>query len=274
MDPLHIAILVGAGLVGGFVAGLIGVGGGIIFAPVLFFYYSATGLAPELVPPMTLGTSLFCTLVAAASGTLTQEAEVQRRVALIVGACSAVAVLAMTTLVTTRPWYSARVFQVVLAAILLVAVVRMVGGRRPKQRPGWRDRLRTGVPFLAATGAAAGSVAAAAGVGGGIVLVPAYNQLLRLPLKRATATSLATIVIISLSGVVTYAVAGLGAATPGTALGYVDVGRAVWLAVPTVVTARWGVKAAARVNVRVIRWTFSAFATFVALRLVWRALIG
>ncbi len=273
MDPLNVLLLIGAGLVGGFVAGLIGVGGGIIFAPVLFFYYSAIGTDPALVPPLTLGSSLFCTLLAAGSGTLSQwkTGDVRARTVGIVGAFAAAAVTGVTLFVTTQPWYSAGVFQVVLAAILLVAVWRMVGGERPKKRPGWRDRLRTGVPLLAATGAAAGAVASAAGVGGGVVLVPAYNQLLRLPLRIATATSLATIVIISAAGVLTYALTGLGSATPGTAVGYVDVGRVVWLGGPAVVAARWGVGAAQRVNVRVIRWAFAVLAVLVALRLLGRA---
>jgi uncharacterized membrane protein YfcA len=130
---------------------------------------------------------------------------------------------------------------------------------------------RVPVPRLAAAGAAAGAVASAAGVGGGIVLVPVYNQLLRLELKEAAATSMATIVLISLSGVVVYALSGLGAGTPGTAVGYVDFGRAVWLAGPAILTARLGVKVAARVNVQAIRWGFAALATIVALRLIWRA---
>ncbi len=276
MDPISILILGVAGVVGGFVAGLLGVGGGIIFAPVLFFFYDATGVDPDLIAPLTLGTSLLCTLVTALAGTWTHRGDglIGRRVALVVGAFSAAAVVAMTLFVTTQPWYSGRVFQIVLAVILLLAVYRMVTGKRPKPTPGWRDRLRTGTPFLAATGTLAGAVASAAGVGGGIVLVPAYNQLLRLPLKTATATSLATIILISLSGVVMYALTGLGATTLPTSIGFVDVGHAVWLALPALVTARWGVKTAERVNVRLIRYGFAVLAVLVAVRLLWRAVGG
>ncbi|MEM1043416.1 MAG: sulfite exporter TauE/SafE family protein [Bacteroidota bacterium] len=276
MDPVNILILGAAGVAGGFVAGLLGVGGGIIFAPVLFFFYSARGVDPDLIAPLTLGTSLFCTLVTALAGTATHWGAglIGRRVAVVVGAFSAAAVVGMTLFVTTQPWYSGRVFQIVLAAILLGAVYRMVTGKRPKKTSGWRDRLRTGTPFLAATGAAAGSVASAAGVGGGIVLVPAYNQLLRLPLKTATATSLATIILISFSGVAMYAATGLAVETPPTALGYVDFGQAVWMVLPALVTARLGVKTAERVNVRLIRFSFAGLAVLVAGRLLWRAFGG
>lgn len=275
MDPLNLLILTAAGLAGGFIAGLLGVGGGIIFAPVLLFFYQATGVPDGLIVPMTAGSSLFCTFVAALSGTYSQLklGTVRNRVAGIAGAAAAAGVTVTTLFVTTEPWYDKEVFGLVLAGLLLLAVVRMLRARRSGGAPvamrGEDDRVP--VPGLAAAGAAAGAVASAAGVGGGIVLVPVYNQLLRLELKEAAATSMATIVLISFSGVVVYVLSGLGAGTPGTAVGYVDFGRAVWLAGPAILTARLGVKVAARVNVQAIRWGFAALATLVALRLIWRA---
>ena len=278
MDPVNILILGTAGLVGGFVAGLLGVGGGIIFAPVLLFFYQATGVPADLVVPLTAGSSLFCTLMAALSGTYSQVklGMVRSRVVWIAGLFAAATVTLTTLFVTTQSWYDQRTFGIVLAVILLLAVVRMLRKRRggadgaPIEMRDEADRVP--VPGLAVAGAAAGTVASAAGVGGGIVLVPVYNQLLRLPLKEAAATSMATIVLISLSGVAIYALSGLGAGTPSTALGYVDFGQAVWLAIPAILTARLGVNVAARVNVLAIRWGFAALATVVALRLIWRAL--
>lgn len=275
MDPVNILILVVAGLAGGFIAGLLGVGGGVIFSPVLLFFYLGTGVADELVVPMTAGSSLFCTFVAAASGTLSQAklGMVRSRIVWIAGLFAALAVTAMTVFVTTKPWYDQTVFGVVLAVILLLAVARMLRAKTGDALDAREAADRVPVPLLALTGAGAGAVAAAAGVGGGIVMVPVYNQVLRLRLKVASATSMATIVLISLSGVVVYGLRGLGAGTPPTAVGYVDVGQAVWLAVPALLTARWGVQTAARVNTKVIRWAFAAVAAFVAVRLLWRAFV-
>ena len=275
MDPVSILILAVAGLAGGFIAGLLGVGGGIIFSPVLLFFYQGIGIADPLIVPMTAGSSLFCTLVAAASGTVSQVRlrMVRGRVVWLAGGFAALAVTLVTVFVTTQPWYDKTVFGVVLAVVLLVAVVRMLRRRRSGgEVVAMREADdRVPVPALAGAGLAAGSVASAAGVGGGIVLVPVYNQMLRLPLKVATATSMATIVLISLSGVVVYVLSGLGTGTPPTALGYVDFGRAAWLAFPALFTARLGVRVASRVNVHVIRWGFAALATVVALRLLLRA---
>lgn len=274
MELAHILLLIVAGLGGGFLAGLVGVGGGVIFSPVLFFFYSAIGTDPALVPPLTLGSSLFCTLMAAASGAQRQirAGAVMPRVALVVGLFAAAAVTMMTFLVTTRPWYSPDVFQVVLGVVLLAAVARMLIGRATVFHDNWEQEQRTSTGMLAAAGIGAGSVASAAGVGGGIVMVPIFNQVMKLPLKIAAATSMATIVIISFTGVLMYVISGLGATTVPTSLGYVDFGRAVWLAVPAVFAARWGVRTALRVNVVVIRWAFAGLATFIALRLLGQSL--
>lgn len=274
MDPLHLLILIGAGLAAGFVAGLIGVGGGIIFAPVLFFHYRAIGVDSIAIAPLTIGSSLFCTLIAAVISAWAQYGKhaVVTRVALYVGLFSALAVFLMTRYVTTRSWYDGTVFQVVFSTVLLILVSRMIF--RPRVDVSDRiEHSRTFAwPVLAATGSAAGAVASAAGVGGGVVLVPAYSNLLGLPIHVSTGTSSATIVIISLVGVLTYAWLGRGAAVPDLSVGYVDALRGLTLAVPAMLTARLGVWTAHRINRRALRLSFAALAGIVAVRLLWDAL--
>ena len=63
-----LVLLLLAGALGGFVAGLVGVGGGIIFGPVLFFVFQAAGITDPVLTPLTLGSSLLCTFAASASG--------------------------------------------------------------------------------------------------------------------------------------------------------------------------------------------------------------
>lgn len=274
MPLADVLLLVSAGLAAGYVAGLIGVGGGVIFAPVLLFYYDAAGVPDAVLPSLTVGTSLLCTLAAAVASAWAQlqREAVDRRMALVVGASSGLAVLLMTQLVTTQPWYTPRVFQAVFGALLLVVVVRMVRGRRASAEEAEAPRTQAGWPTLGGIGSAAGVVSAAAGVGGGVVLVPAYTSLLKLPIHRAVGTSSATIVLIASLGVLTYAASGWGAPVPETALGFVDVGRAALLALPALATARLGVRTAHRVDTRRLRLLFAALAAFVAVRLLWEAL--
>jgi uncharacterized membrane protein YfcA len=270
MTLIHAAILVGAGLAGGFIAGVIGVGGGIIFAPVLFFYFRAIDIAPELVTPLTLGSSLLCTFIAAASSAYSQHARgfVVWTTAGITGIFSAGTVVLMIRFVTTAPWYDGEVFQVVFGILLLLVVVRMLQEQQESSTTSSGRNSSARWPSLAGIGTAAGIVSPAAGVGGGIVMVPTYHHLLGMDLKRAFATSSATIVFISCAGILNYAMFGWTAATPSTALGYVDLGRGLILALPAVLGARWGVHASHYFDTRYLRWGFSALGVVVAFRLI------
>lgn len=274
MEWMDVVLLVVTGAAGGFVGGLVGVGGGLIFAPVLFFYYQAVGIQPEFVAPLTIGTSLLCTLVVALSSAYSQYQKkvVVTRVALFVGASSVVSVFLMTRFVTTQPWYDTDVFQIVFSAVLLVVVIRMIQPNRHAVETDDGADIRAGKrPFaLFASGTVAGSISAAVGVGGGIVMVPMYNHLLRLPIHRAAGTSSATIVLISLVGVLSYIGTGWGSAVTETSVGYVDLGRAMMLSLPAAVTARLGVYVAHRINRLMLRRSFAVVAMLVAVRLLWR----
>ena len=270
---MTLALLLAAGAVGGFVAGLVGVGGGVIFGPVLFFTYQAAGVEDPLLTPLTLGTSLLCTFAASASGALGQlkAGAVDRRTALVAGAVASVAVVLVGRFVSTQPWYDKGAFQAILGVLLVTVVVRMLT-KKDRADTLSTAGARRGLGGLAATGAGAGAVAALAGIGGGVVLVPAFSGLVRLPMKVAAGTSTAAIVIITAVGVATYAALGWGEPVPAGALGYVDAPRAAALALPAVVTARLGVATAHRVDVRAVRLSFAAFAAVVAARLLWNAL--
>lgn len=274
----HLFLLLGAGLVAGFIAGLIGVGGGVIFAPVLFFYYQAIGVAPEILAPLTIGSSLFCTLLAALASAATQyqKKAVVTRIAVAVGLSSAVVVFLMTQFVTTQPWYDGTVFQVVFSIVLLSVVGRMLFKRGESETSGdANDQTPVSADqswlALGGAGTIAGAVSSAAGVGGGVVLVPAYIQFMGLPMRLASGTSSATIVLISSVGVIVYALQGLGETAMFGAVGYVDAVRALLLAVPSLFTANIGVHVAHRINQRALRLSFAGIAAVVAIRLLYGA---
>jgi len=270
---MSLVILLVAGALGGFIAGLVGVGGGVIFGPVLFFTYQAAGIEDPLLTPLTLGTSLLCTFAASTSGAVAQHraGAIDWRTALVAGGVAAVAVVLTGRFVSTQPWYDKTEFQLLLGVLLVVVVIRMLSTRSGPDTLSTEGACR-GIGRLAATGLGAGAVAALAGVGGGVVLMPAFGGLIRLPIKVAAGTSTTAIVLITAVGVVTYAVLGQGAAVPAGAIGYVDWQGALALGLPAIVTARLGVATAHRVPTRAVRLSFAALAGVVAARLLWNAL--
>lgn len=272
MDLVTIAILLTAGLVGGFLAGLLGIGGGIIFAPTLMFYFAGAGVDDAVFAPLVIGSSLFCTMLASAASAVRhhQAGNVRVGVALGVGAAAAVAVFLMTQFVTTQAWYDRTALQLVLGTLLLFLAVRML---RPKKQTA--DADPNAPPPKGATvgiGLGTGALSAATGIGGGVILVPGFHHLAHLPLRAAVGTSSAAIVLISLAGVLTNIALGWDAPTPATALGYVDIGKAALLAVPAVFMAVAGAHAASRFDTRVLRWVFATLVIVVSIRMLMQAL--
>jgi uncharacterized protein len=103
----------------------------------------------------------------------------------------------------------------------------------PRIRAGWRP---------AVAGVAAGLLAGLFGVGGGAVMVPAFSELLHLPLKAAIATSLVCAGVFALPATIVHAL-----------LGDVDWRLAVLLTVGVVPGARLGASLTIRANVRRLR---------------------
>jgi uncharacterized membrane protein YfcA len=79
------------------------------------------------------------------------------------------------------------------------------GGGGPDAMPA---DARLGVPLLMVVGAGAGALAGLLGVGGGIVMVPAFTGLLRLPMKLAVGSSLVAVAIFSVPALITHTVLG------------------------------------------------------------------
>lgn len=276
MEVIHILILISAGIGGGFIAGLIGVGGGVVFAPVLFFYFSAIGLPDPVVTPLTLGSSLLCTMVAAMASAYQQvrRKSVFFRVALSVGLFSALFTFLVTRYVTTQPWYDGQVFQIVFSCVLLFVVVRTVWPKKVQlDNETRRDKSRLRWPYYAGIGGVTGSVASSAGIGGGVIMVPAFYHLLRLPMHLTVGTSSASIVLISFVGVLSYVINGWGADVSPFAVGYVDFVRSLLLAVPAIFSAQFGVMVGHRSNTGVLRLVFALFASAVSARLLIRAFL-
>ncbi|TML93028.1 MAG: sulfite exporter TauE/SafE family protein [Actinobacteria bacterium] len=104
-------------------------------------------------------------------------------------------------------------------------------------------------PFAcAAVGGAAGGLSGLLGVGGGIVMVPGFTEVLGMPIKRAIATSLACVGVFAVPGTITHA-----------ALGDIDWRFALLLAVAVVPGARLGAVIAIRADDRRLQSAVALF---------------
>jgi uncharacterized membrane protein YfcA len=107
--------------------------------------------------------------------------------------------------------------------------------------------------LLVGIGAAAGLLSGLLGIGGGVVMVPAFTELAKLPLKSAIATSLVCVGIYALPGTITHAT-----------LGDINWTFALLLSVAVIPGARLGAIAAIRASDRRLRVAVASFLGIVA----------
>jgi hypothetical protein len=111
-------------------------------------------------------------------------------------------------------------------------------------------------------GALAGVMSGYVGVGGGFLMVPLMMQILNLPMKKTSGTSLIAIAILAIPGVITQALAG-----------NVNWAVGICVAVGTVPGAIIGAKLIKRLPERTLRFVFSAMLFFAAVALVVNQLV-
>lgn len=261
--------LVGGGLLGGFIAGLIGLGGGVIFAPVLLFLFQRAGVPEDVAVVSAVATSLFgvCLASIVSARTHYTKGSMRPRVSALVGAITVVSFYAAKEFITTQPWFTPTVFQAAFGVLLLVVAWRM---SRPKpELPETTERsVGEVIPQLVGTGLSTGVISASLGIGGGMVLVPAFSRFLKYPIRRAVGTSSGAIVITAFAGVLIYSLADApGMNLPGS-VGYVNFLFGVCLAGPALITAQLGARVAHAMNTLWLKRTFAVIAVLIGLRMM------
>lgn len=258
-----------AGLVVGFVAGLIGIGGGVLMVPLLYVFYahpewSGAVLSAELAPAVAHATSLSVIAPTAIEGVVSyQRAKlVPWRVTLPVALAATFAAVLGARLAPEVP---GAVLKLAFGLVVVASGVQIgLGGVRPGDRP-----LRLGLATLAGIGLVVGLMSAMLGVGGGVVAIPLLVHVVGLDLQRVTATSLGVMSFASLAGTATYIAGGLGAeGLPPGSLGYVHVWAALPLLVGSLLAVSWGARANRRMPVRKLRWVFAVVFILIGMRLV------
>jgi uncharacterized protein len=264
--PMLVALL-GAGAAGGLLAGLLGVGGGVVMVPVLDMALTLAGIDPTVALHVAVGTSMATIVPTSISSSRSHarrgavDFEVIRRwsVPTVAGAL-------VGALLASRA--DARVLAAVFAAVALLAAVKML---LPIDGLVLRRSLPGG-PGGALIPALIGAVSAMMGIGGGTLTVPTMT-LCGEPVHKAVGTAALLGLWISVPATLGFLVAGTGGeALPPWTVGYVSLVGFLILAPVSWLVAPLGARLAHSLDRRRLSAAFGLFLVVVALRMAYRAL--
>lgn len=193
MELTSLLILFFFGLVGGFLSGLLGVGGGIIFVPILTYFLKSFGIDGEELVKYVLANSFATIFFAGIISTYNQKkfsAFYPKQIGLT-ASTAIVSSLVVSYLIATQDWYSKQAFGYIFISLLVITIVRFLF-MKVKDTVEVKDTPAFKYPI---TGIFTGIVTALSGLGGGVVMIPLFTQYLKLNIKTAAAISIGTIPI-------------------------------------------------------------------------------
>lgn len=251
---LFVLLLALTGAVAGFLAGLLGVGGGIVIVPVLFIVFQTLGLPPEVLMHVAVATSLATIVPTSISSARAHHAKgaidagLLRRWgpfvfagALLGGILSAYLASSQLTLI----------FGVValLVAVNLALPRPLVLAEQVPANPV----AQIGLPGFI------GTFSALMGIGGGTLSVPVLSAF-SVPVHRAVATSSVFGLLIALPAVAGFIWSGWSApGRPPYSLGYVSLPAAIIIFSVSVLMAPRGAALAHAINARALKLAFAVF---------------
>jgi uncharacterized membrane protein YfcA len=262
-----LALAVGAsGLISGTVAGLLGVGGGIVVVPVLYQALSFLGVDESVRMPLAVGTSLATIIPTSIRSTLSHNAKgaVDWPILKAWAAPTFFGVLLGT-------WVAALIGGEGLKAVFAVGAAAL-GLFMLVGREEWR--IGDDVPKGALSwplGLGNGCLSVLMGIGGGTFGVTVMT-LFGAPIHRAVATAAGFGLIIAVPGAIGMIVSGWNVANlPPYSLGYVSLIGFALIAPATIVATPWGVALAHKLSRRKLRLAFGLFLCLTAARMAWAA---
>jgi uncharacterized membrane protein YfcA len=250
------------GALAGLLAGLFGVGGGLIIVPALIWAFHGQGFSSDIVTHLAIGTSLATIVITALSSIRAhhQRAAVDWPIVLRMAPGIALgSVLGAVTGVSL----SGPQLQLALSLFMLSIALHMATGYLVKS-----GRALPGTVGLSAVGAVIGWASALFGIGGGSLSVP-FLCWCNVRMQRAVAVSAACGLPIALVGSLSYMVEGQGvAALPPASTGFVYWPAFVGIVLTSSVFAGWGAVLAHRLPAVMLKRLFALFLLLIGIKLL------
>ncbi|MES0880280.1 sulfite exporter TauE/SafE family protein [Roseibium sp. SCP14] len=256
--------LLATGVVAGIIAGLLGVGGGIVIVPVLYYMFTALKIDQNVLMHVAVGTSLATILATGTSSTLAHYKRGSVDMDLLKRWWWAIAlgVVAGATLAGNISGGALTlVFGVVALAVSANMMFRKDGSHLADKLPG--------SPVKELLGFLIGGISVMMGIGGGTLGVPTLT-LFNYPIRKAVGTAAAIGLIIAVPGTLLSLYFGFDVdGRPPVSLGYVNLIGFVLIIPASTFSAPLGAKIAHSIDPSKLKLIFALFLGFTGLRMIY-----
>jgi len=247
----------------GFLAGLLGIGGGMTLVPILAAMFAAQQFAPDHTVHLALGTGMASIVFTSSSSVRTHHrlGGVDWPLVRRMGPAMAAGTLLSTAL---SGWVPQQVLALAFALIVYAGATQILLGRKPAA-----GRTLPGTPALVAIGLAIGVVCGVVSAGGAFLTVP-LMLFCGVAMTTAIGTGAALGVPVAVVGTLGYVFSGSQVAgLPPLALGFVHGPALLGIVAGSVLTAPFGARAAHRMPVATLRRVFAGLMYVLATKMVW-----
>ena len=264
LNPSLIFELALLGLCTGFLAGLLGLGGGMLMVPFLTFILHARGFPEAYTVKMAVATSLatICFTSLASVRAHHQRGAVLWPVARLLAPGILVGSFLGSQIATALP---SRLLGYLFAVFVAFSATQMFLNRKPLP-----SRTLPGRAGMFGAGGGIGMLASLVGAGGAFVSVP-FMTWCNIPIHNAVATSSALGFPIALAGTIGYLIAGWSLPQmPGGAIGYLYWPGLLVLSIASICTAPLGARVAHSMDIAPLKKLFAALLYCIAVYFVLR----
>jgi len=266
----EILIYLPLGVVAGVLAGLFGIGGGIIFVPVLLLAFEFIGMRGEFLAHLAIGTSLTCVVFTGLSSTLAHQRK---------GAVMWPWVIKMAPFLIvggaiggwTADQLPGQILIVMLGTFLLVMSFQLFI-KNQVHSDGGVIRMPS-IPVFAFAGTLTGWISSMMGIAGGALTIPfmtSHGASVRYAIGTASAFGIPT----ALAGAISFILAGLDhPGRPDWAFGYVYLPAFLGIIATSTASARLGARFAHALDQQLLQRLFACFLAILSIRLIWNAVV-
>lgn len=269
-EIIYLALAVAiAGVAGGLIAGLLGVGGGIVIVPVLFTVLEALGTEPGVAIKVAVATSLATIVLTSLSSARSHHKRGAVDYSLL-KRWSVPVVIGVVIGTLVAGYADGRLLTGVFGTVALLVAINMF--LRRKNEPLWLDFPNAVV--RSALGVVVGLISAMMGIGGGTLSVPILTAF-GFDMRKAVGTASAIGFFIAIPGMLGYILTGWGAiGLPPYSLGYINLVAFAAVAPLTMAFAPIGARIAHSIPQSALRLSFAVFLLATSIRMFWSLLAG